>query len=148
VKKKLNKKSRFDSSIVKAIPLSVAITLFASTNALAAAGTIAVNVPGRGVVTFDANLLNTNDSYRRKAQEFLSRAWRAAEPIYYSPDGAHFDDFSKNARPGLTLDQVLAVSKGGAGGGVNDLDGNRRVDYFDISAIEELPLLDLNDSLY
>ena len=111
--KKNQKKSALSSTLVKTIPLSVAMAILASGNAYAAinAPLIAVDMgDGRGVVKIVTSSLSDPKNKEKVLAELKSK-WLEAKPIYLSDDDKHFVDFSKNAKFSKNLTNTLATSE-------------------------------------
>jgi hypothetical protein len=116
VKKKLRKKSALGNSLIKAIPLSVALTLFASGTAFGGAsssmldGWLAVD-DGDGIKKFNIEWLDRDDEYRAEVFAALKQAWETRNAVYFNAAGEDgiFTDFSTNARFGMSRDGALAV---------------------------------------
>jgi hypothetical protein len=129
-----------NNALTKAIPVSLALTLFASGNVFAANQKyIAVKDDRGNNYTFDVKQLNDNPTYRKSAIDILTKRWLTAAPIFYSDDGKTFTDFSAHAEPGKTLAQVLAVAN-----------HNNVKEYFEITSLDELITVtpDTIDSIY
>jgi len=114
-KRKLRKKSALNSSLVKAIPLSVALTLFASGTAFGSefAGTdwLAVDFGDGEVQNFNVEYLQ-DAHYRNLVHGRLQDAWESSDFIYLNDtECGVYVDFSSNASMERTLDQVLEVSE-------------------------------------
>jgi len=115
LKRKLRKKSALNNSIVKAIPLSVALSLFAAGTAFgsefAGSDWLAVEYEDE-VQKFNIEWLDENPQYHQQVHGALRDAWVNGDNIYVSSteDGL-FVDFSANASMEMTLEEILEVSE-------------------------------------
>ena len=113
MKRKMRKKSSIGKTLLKTIPLSVAMSLLAAGNAYAAVhdGDIVLADETGQLVLIEMS--QVNDSNRDRFRALLKKNWLEGKSIFIdeTQKDKHFVDFSKNARFGMTYEEVLAESE-------------------------------------